>query len=80
MTANDHRLLRLVGNDEVASSVRQSNATGKSLKNLSIPSHKNIPLAPSGKSVINSARLTQSRGDRDRHERAVGCGGRESHN
>jgi len=52
MTANDHRLLRLVGNDEVASSVRQSNATGKSLKSLSILSRKNIPLAPSGKSVI----------------------------
>jgi len=32
--------------------VRQSNPTGKSLKTLSIPSRKNIPLAPSGKSLI----------------------------
>ena len=32
--------------------VRQINPTGKSLKTLSIPSRKNIPLASSGKSVI----------------------------
>jgi hypothetical protein len=52
MTAGGYRLRRRVRNEEVASSVRQSNATGKSPKNLSIPSHENIPLALSGKSVI----------------------------
>jgi len=31
---------------------RQINTTGKSPKSLSIPSRKNIPLTPSGKSVI----------------------------
>jgi len=39
--------------------------TGKSLPGtvkLSIPLAKNIPLAPSGKSVINSARLTRYEG------------------
>jgi hypothetical protein len=30
----------------------KNNPTGKSPKNLSIPSDKNIPLNPSGKSVI----------------------------
>ena len=32
--------------------VRQINPTGKSAKSLSIPHAKNIPLSPSGKSVI----------------------------
>ncbi|MDI4233495.1 hypothetical protein OZ411_11785 [Bradyrhizobium sp. Arg237L] len=32
--------------------VRQINPTGKSAKSLSIPLAKNIPLSPSGKSVI----------------------------
>jgi hypothetical protein len=36
----------------LASRLRQNNPTGKSLKNLSIPAAKNIPLSPSGKSVI----------------------------
>ena len=35
---------------------------GQIKKSLSIPSHKNIPLAPSGKSVIKSARLTRQEG------------------
>jgi hypothetical protein len=30
---------------------RQSGTTGKSPKSLSIPSHENIPLVPSGKSA-----------------------------
>jgi hypothetical protein len=34
------------------SALRQIGTTGKSLKSLSIPSRKNIPLALSGKSVI----------------------------
>ena len=45
-------LLRFARNDELHCRVRQINPTGKSPKSLSIPSRKNIPLAPSGKSVI----------------------------
>jgi hypothetical protein len=41
---------------------RQISLTGKSPKILSIPLRKNIPLAPSGKSVINFARLTRYEG------------------
>jgi hypothetical protein len=52
----------LARNDEESFSLRHINPTGKSLKSLSIPSRKNIPLAPSGKSVINSARLTRYEG------------------
>jgi hypothetical protein len=47
-----YRLLRSARNDECEFEVRQSNATGKSVQSLSIPSRKNIPLAPSGKSLI----------------------------
>ena len=43
---------------------------------VSSPEIKNISLYQKGKSVIESARLTRQRGARDRHERAVGCGGR----
>jgi hypothetical protein len=39
-------------NDQVASPLRHINPTGKSIKNLSIPSRENIALAPSGKSVM----------------------------
>ena len=53
---------RCVRKQDFAADLRQTNTTGKSLKSLSIPSRKNIPLAPSGKSVINSARLTRYEG------------------
>ena len=43
-------LRRFARKDEVASLVRQSNATGKLPKSLSTPSRKNIPLNLSGKS------------------------------
>jgi len=45
-------VLRFACKDECAIPLRQINLTGKSVQNLSIPSRKNIPLAPSGKSVI----------------------------
>jgi hypothetical protein len=45
-------LLRLARNENFAAQVRQTNPTGKSRKTMSIPLAKNIPLAPSGKSVI----------------------------
>jgi hypothetical protein len=45
-------LLRCARNDDLAQSVRPIGTTGKSLQSLSIPHRKNIPLAPSGKSVI----------------------------
>jgi hypothetical protein len=48
----DHELLRVARNGNLDSRPRQTNATGKSRKTLSIPAAKNIPLAPSGKSVI----------------------------
>ena len=45
--------------DAVAATIQHD---GQIKKSLSIPSHKNIPLAPSGKSVIKSARLTRQEG------------------
>jgi len=57
---------------------RQINPTGKS-KNPSGPLAKNIPLNPSGKSAALIRASHGRRGAaRDRHERAVGCGGREA--
>ena len=47
-----YRLCRFVCNDEVALQVRQSNPTGKSTKVCPVPSRKNIPLNPSGKSKL----------------------------
>jgi hypothetical protein len=43
---------RLPRKHNLAARVRQNNPTGKSLKSLSSPAAKNIPLSPSGKSVI----------------------------
>jgi hypothetical protein len=44
---------------------------------ISSPGIKNIPLSPSGKSTLRPCPSHPMRGaDRDRHERAVGCGGR----
>jgi hypothetical protein len=48
-------------------------------KTLSSPSCKNISLNPSGKSSLEIRPSHPMRGaGRDRHERAVGCGGRGS--
>jgi hypothetical protein len=44
-------LRRLARKHNLATRVRQNNPTGKSLKNLSSPSAKNIPLSPSSKSL-----------------------------
>jgi hypothetical protein len=46
-------------NDEMHCMPATYQPDGQINKNLSIPSHQNIPLAPSGKSVIESARLTR---------------------
>jgi Phage terminase, small subunit len=45
-------LLRFARNHEETFSLRQNNPTGKSPEFLSSPSAKNIPLNPSGKSVL----------------------------
>jgi hypothetical protein len=45
-------LLRVACNSNLDQRPRQTNATGKSRKTLSTLSRKNIPLAPSGKSLI----------------------------
>jgi hypothetical protein len=39
-------------NDKIVEPIQQIHPTGKSLKTLSSPSRKNIPLNPSGKSVL----------------------------
>jgi hypothetical protein len=52
MTSTVCVLLRVARKHEVMHQVRQNNPTGKSRKTLSSPRAKNIPLAPSGKSVI----------------------------
>jgi len=47
---------------------------------LSSPSRKDIPLSPSGKSNDLTPRVSPKWGaDRDRHERAVGCGGNRAY-
>ena len=51
---------------------------GQITQNLSSPAHKNISLAPSGKSVILTWRVSPERGACARHERAVRCGGRKA--
>jgi hypothetical protein len=45
-------LLRFECNDDFDAWPRQNDPTGKSAKGLSSPRAKNIPLSPSGKSVI----------------------------
>jgi hypothetical protein len=71
-------LLRFARKRNLETRARQNNPTGKSPKTLSSPSDKNIPLNPSGKSVFWLRVSHPMRGaGRDRHERAVGCGGRE---
>ena len=45
-------LFRFARNDEMHCSPRQINPSGKSIKNVSIPSRKNIPLCLSGKSSL----------------------------
>jgi hypothetical protein len=44
--------LRFARKQNLETPVRQNNPTGKSLKTLSSPSDKNIPLNPSGKSSL----------------------------
>jgi hypothetical protein len=51
-TSNKRQLRRLARKPNLATRLRQNNPTGKSLKTLSSPAAKNIPLSPSGKSVI----------------------------
>ncbi|XIA64664.1 hypothetical protein ACFIOY_38700 [Bradyrhizobium sp. TZ2] len=45
-------LFRFVRNGYLDARLQPNNPTGKSLQDLSIPSHKNIPLNPSGKSML----------------------------
>ena len=74
----NRQLRRFARKRNLTTRPRQNNPPGKSLKNPSIPSAKNIPLSPSGKSVILIRPSHPMRGAaRDRHERAVGCSGRE---
>jgi hypothetical protein len=46
------QLLRFTRKHNRTPLLRQNNPTGKSPKTLSSPAAKNIPLSPSGKSVI----------------------------
>ena len=70
-------LLRFTRKRNLAAGPRQNNPPGKSPKTLSSLWRKNIPLNVSGKSVIWLRVSHPMRGaGRDRHERAVGCGGR----
>jgi len=73
------KLLRRARKRNLAAGPRQNNPPGKSLKFMSSRLAKNIPLNMSGKSVIYLRASHPMRGAaRDRHERAVGCGGREA--
>jgi len=67
----------LARNDKVASLHATKQPDGQIKQILSSPSRKNIPLNPSGKSGLPTRPSHPTRGAaRDRHERAVGCGGR----
>src|SRR5437868_14616326 len=57
--------------------LRQINTTGKSVKTCRALRAKIFRLTRRANQLHNSARLTQLRGARDRHERAVRCDGRE---
>jgi hypothetical protein len=70
-------LLRFARNDDFACARATKQPDGQISKNLSSSSRKNIPLNPSGKSALWVARLTRYEGRCARHERAVGCGGRD---
>jgi hypothetical protein len=50
--AHSTKLLRFTCKEEMKPRPRQNNPTGKSPKTLSSPFEKNIPLNPSGKSVL----------------------------
>jgi hypothetical protein len=50
--AHPTKLLRFTRKEKMKPRPRQNNPTGKSLKTLSSPFEKNIPLNPSGKSVL----------------------------
>jgi len=67
----------LARNGKVASLHATKQPDGQIKQILSSPSRKNIPLNPSGKSGLPTRPSHPTRGAaRDRHERAVGCGGR----
>src|SRR5882757_6925853 len=67
-------------NDEVALSRATKQPDGQISKNLSSPLTKNIPLSPSGKSVVLIGPSHPTRGAlRNVTKRAVGCGGRRGH-
>jgi hypothetical protein len=51
-TASGTRVYGFVRKGNLDGRPRQNDPTGKSLKNLSSPFEKNIPLTPSGKSVL----------------------------
>jgi len=72
-------LLCQVRNDDAERIAATKQHDGQNSKKLSSPVSKNIPLNLSGKSALRLRVSHPMRGaDRDRHERAVGCGGRES--
>jgi hypothetical protein len=56
--------------------LRHINPTGKSAKICPVPRAKINRFTPQGKSRLNPLVSPDARGDRDRHERAVRCGGR----
>src|SRR5882757_686156 len=73
-------LLRCARNDELDISRATNQPDGQISKNLSSPPTKNIPLSPSGKSVVLIGPSRPTRGAlRNVTKRAVGCGGRGGH-
>jgi hypothetical protein len=72
-------LRRPARNDEIGSSGATKQPDRQITKSLSIPTRKNISLHPDGQINGITPRVSPERGaGRDRHERAVGCGGRGS--
>jgi hypothetical protein len=72
--------LRFARNGERAATDATQRPDGQIAKSLSSPLRKNKSLNVSGKSVVRLRASHPTRGaGRDRHERAVGCGGRNGH-
>jgi len=77
--ARHHQLLRLARKRNLATPPVDKQPDGQISQNLSSPSRKNIPLHPDGQiRGITPPVSPDERGVAQRHERAVGCGGRDS--
>ena len=74
----DRELICFARKHNLGAQLRQTGTTGKSPESCPALPAKIFRFRSHANHLHNSARLTQLRGARDRHERAVRCDGRES--